>query len=215
MAGVVVAGPGQAAGCPLVTDPRGDATPVHYGVPTPADGELGARTTDILSADAWTDPSRLHAVIRLAELPGPTPVPRGHGHLYWLRLRAEGGAITLYAIENNGNWDYNALWDEIVGSEDAGASASVNLHNTTGTLNAKTAEIHLSAPLAMFAPYTKVSKGVRWMPSAWSFVVVGPPSKRIVVGNYAAYVGPGGVGNQSDKAVGARPVQVGRPECAT
>ena len=206
--------PSHAAGCPLVTDARGDATPVHYGVATPVDDSVGARTTDILSADAWTDNSRLHAVVRIAELPGPAAVPRSHGHQWWVRLRAEGGAITLYAIENNGNYDYNAIWEEIVGSEDAGASAPVNFHNTTGRLNPKTGEIHLTAPLAMFAGHTKVSSGVRWMPSAWSFIVLGPPSFRAGVEGYGAYLGPGGVGNQSDKAVGTRPVTVGRPECA-
>jgi hypothetical protein len=214
LAALVPAMPGRAGGCPLITDARGDATPAHYGVGTPVDEHIGSKATDILSADAWTDRTRLNAVIRLAELPTPPAVPRGHGHQWWLRLRAEGGAITLYAIENNGYYDYNALWEEIVGSEDAGASAPVNLHNTTGTLNPKTGEIRLSAPLQMFAPYTKISAGVRWMPSAWSFVVLGPPAQRVVVGNTAVYIGPGGVGNQSDRAEGKRPVTVGRPDCA-
>jgi hypothetical protein len=214
LAGGICAQPSSAASCPLVTDARGDATPVHYGVSTPLDDSVGAAATDILSADAWTDGGRLNAVIRLAEVPTIPATPRAHGHQWWMRLRAEGGAITHYAVESQGVYDYNATWEEIVGSEDAGASAPVNLHNTTGSPDARRGELRLSAPLKMFAPYTKVGPGVRWMPSAWSFILVGPPAFRAGVDNYGASVGPGGVGNQSDRADGTRPVTVGRPECA-
>jgi hypothetical protein len=214
IASIVPAAPGQAGSCPLVTDAAGDATPAHYGYATPADDQLGAKATDILSLDAWADGSRIHAVLRVGEVPGRTTVPRSHGHQWAARLRAEGGAITLYAIESNGYYDYNATWEAIVGSEDAGASAPVNLHNTTGELNAKTGEIRLSAPLPMFAPYTKVTAGVRWMPSAWSWMVLGPPAASAGVGGWGAYLGPGGVGNQADRADGKRPLTVGRPDCA-
>jgi hypothetical protein len=203
---VVPAAPGRAASCPLITDPRGDATPVHYGTPTPADDALGGKTTDILAADAWTDRTRLYAVIKLAALPAPTS-ERGYGHDWAVRLRAENGAVTLHALERNGIYDYNALWDSPVAPGTSDASPTVTLQNTTGMPDLRTDEIEMSIPLSVVAKYTKVSRGTRWMPSATSYVLLGTPAEH-------GLLGPGGMSSPSDNADGKRPVIVGRPTCA-
>jgi hypothetical protein len=204
---VVPAAPGRASSCPLITDARGDATPVSYGRATPADDALGAKTTDILAADAWTDHSRLYAVITLAALPAPS-AERGYGHDWSVRLSAENGFVTLHALERNGVYDYNALWDSPVYRNASEASPTVTLHNTTGTPDLRTGEIQISIPLSVLAKYTKVGPGTRWMPSAATYVLLGTPAEH-------GLIGPGGFSNPSDQASGTRPVTVGRPECAS
>ena len=199
------AAPGRAAACPLITDARGDSKPVFLGQ-TPADDALGARGTDLLAADAWTDATHLNAVIRVAELPPPTTVPRMHGYQWEMQLRAEGGIIRLVASENNGTWAYNSTW-EVPDAGGSGATSTTQLYSTGGMRDARRGEIHLATPIAVIAPYTKVSAGVRWMPSVWSFVLDGPPS--------ADNLSPMGVGIGADSADGRRPVTVGRPQCAS
>lgn len=214
LAGLPLAAPGNASTCPLVTDPRGDATPANYGSPTPLDAQLGAKPTDLLSVDAWTDKRRLNAVIRLDELPATPVVPRSFGYKWSLRLRAEGGDIRLYALENNGYYEYRAAWEEIVGSEQTGAGSGVAVGGAAGAVDTQAGKLRLSVSLRMLAPYTKVSAGARWMPTAQSFVLLGPPARRAGISTVSAYVGPGGVGNQSDRADGTRPVVVGRGTCS-
>jgi hypothetical protein len=206
LAAVVPALPSSAASCPLIVDQRGDATPVAYGRATPVDQTFGEGTTDILAADAWTDRSRLYAVVRLAQLPAPT-VERGYGHDWAVRLSAEGGTLTLHAIERNGVYAYNTLWDSPVDSDASEAAATVTLQHTTGRPDLKSGEVQMSIPLSVVAPYTKVSTGTRWMPRAMSYLMLGTPAERGVIG-------PGGMANPSDSAVGNRPVTVGRPRCA-
>jgi hypothetical protein len=209
-AALLLAGPSAAASCPLVTDPRGDAHPVTYDEPTPLDASLGADATDILAVDAWVDDRSINVALRLAQLPDPK-VTRAHGHMWSVQLRAENGLIDVIAAEGNGNYDFNSTWSEVVGSDEAGASAPVNLHNTVGTADRTTSTLRMSVPLELFAPYTKVSRGMRWTPSAWAWLLLGPPSFR-APGGYA-YLGPGGVGNPSDRAQGGRAVRIGYPEC--
>ncbi|MDX6198378.1 MAG: hypothetical protein QOJ79_1529 [Actinomycetota bacterium] len=206
LAAVVPALPSRAATCPLIVDTRGDATPVAYGRPTPADQAVGASTTDILAADAWTADSQLHAVIRLAQLPAPT-TERGYGHDWAVRLSAEGGAMTLHALERNGVYAYNTLWDSPVDRDASDASPTVTLQHTTGWRDLKTGEIRMSIPLSVLARYTKVGTGTRWMPSAASYVLIGTPAEHGIIT-------PGGMANPSDSAVGKRAVTVGRPQCA-
>src|SRR4051812_38830114 len=88
LAAVVPALPSSAATCPLLVDPRGDATPVASGNPTPADDRVDAAATDILSADARAGGGWLETTLRLAELPPEAAVPRGYGHAWDIRLRA-------------------------------------------------------------------------------------------------------------------------------
>lgn len=214
LAGLPMAAPGDASTCPLVTDPRGDATPAGFGFPTPLDAQPAMKPTDLVSVDAWTDKRRLNAVIRLAELPPTQVVPRGFGYEWSLRLRAEGGDIRLYALENNDYYEYRAAWEEIVGSQETGASPGVTVGGAAGAVDTRAGELRLSVPLRALAAYTKVSAGVRWMPSALSFVLLGPPARRVAVSTVSAYVGPGGVGSQSDRADGTRPVVVGRRTCS-
>jgi hypothetical protein len=211
LAAVVPAGQSTAASCPLITDARGDSAPLFYGQ-TVADDALGARESDILAADGWTDSTRLNAVIQVAELPLPPTIPRDHGFDWEFEFRAEGGTITLSASENNGNWNYGARWDNAASNYGTGgATTTVPLYSTDGTKDTKRGEIRLATPLAVFAPYTKVSKGVRWKPSVLSFVMNGSPSAR-VGGVYIPSAAA--VGSQSDRADGTRPVIVGRPVCA-
>jgi hypothetical protein len=200
-----------APGCPLVVDARGDATPVFYGTPTPADEAAGARATDIVSANAWADDERVHVTIRVTELP-PLGVPRGHGHQWAVDLRAEGGMLDLHTIENNDTWSTVAVWVPIVGNDDAGAGAGVGLKGATGTHDVSQGVVRMSVPLSAVARYTKAGKGVRWLPRAWTFIEVGNPAVR-APGGYAS-VGSGGMGSPSDRADGSRPVRVGSPECA-
>jgi hypothetical protein len=200
------AAPSRAAGCPLITDARGDSTPLVYGHQTPADDALGARGTDLLAANAWTDDTYVNAVIRVAELPPAPTAPRAHGYEWEMQLRAEGGIIRLVASESNGTWSYDSTW-ETASATSSGAATTTDLASTGGTLDPKRGEIHLEMPLAVVAPYTKVGAGVRWMPSVWSFVLDGPPS--------VDHLPPLGVGIGADNAPGKRPVVVGRPECAS
>jgi hypothetical protein len=204
----IPAAPGRAGACPLITDARGDSAPLFYSH-TAADDALGARETDILAADAWTDSTRLNAVIRVAALPLPPDAPRSHGFQWSMELRAESGTITLYANESNGYWEYNATWVSLVAGT-TGATSTINLRSTEGQRDERHGQIRLATPLAVFAPYTKVSRGVRWQPDVLSYVLNGAPATRPA----GIYLPATTVGSQSDRADGMRPIVVGRPECA-
>jgi hypothetical protein len=126
-----------------------------------------------------------------------------------MELKAEGGTITLYANESNGFWDFNATWVSLVAGT-TGATSTVNLRSTDGQRDEQHGVIRLATPLAVFAPYTKVSTGVRWQPSVVSFVMNGSPTVRPA----GTYVPGTAIGSQADRADGKRPLTVGRPECA-
>jgi hypothetical protein len=208
---VVTADPSRAATCPLVTDARNDATPVWYSTTTPADEAAGARATDILSADAWTDATRLHVVVRVADLPSATATS-APGYQWAVELRAEGGLIDLHTLENYGGWEVRASWVSIAGDDDTGAGAGQALKGAAGIHDDSANEVRMSVPLSAIAQHTKVGRGVRWMPRAWTFLEVGTPAER-APGGYAA-VSQGGAGNPADSAQGTRPMRVGFPQCA-
>jgi hypothetical protein len=203
-----MAAPSRAAACPLIVDARGDAHPVKPGTATPADAALGAAGADIVSADAWANNGRLQAAIRVAELPDPKGA-RPYGYGWEMSFRAEEGRLVLYMLESNGKYGVNAVFETMTGSESAGAGRPVNLHNATGSLDYATGTVTLSAPLSIFAPYTRVTAGVRWQPVARGSILRGPPS---VAAPYA-YVGPGGLATEADRADAPGPIVVGRPGC--
>ena len=207
------AAPSDAASCPLVTDARGDSTPLTLGTgtATPADDRAGARATDIVSSDAWTDASWLHVVVRVPEVPTVPDVPRAHGHQWAVDLRAEGGFITVYTLENNGAYEIRAAWVRVVGDDEAGAGAGLGLRGAKGSQNVRTGEVRMSVPLAAIAPHTSVGRGARWMPVVRTFFEAGTPGAR-APGGYAS-VGQGGWATPSDTARGLRAMRVGQAEC--
>ena len=202
------AAPSQAGACPLVTDPRGDSTPVVWDVPTPLDKDLGGPHTDVVSADAWTEKDVLHAVIRVAQLPGRGMRP--FGNEWDLMLKGEDKRLHLSTLESNGNYHVGAYVEELTGSEDAGAGAVTNLPGASGTRDVARGTLHMAFPLGLAAAHMRVSRGTALMPVVRTFRLNGAPS---VMGPFA-YVGPGGVGTQADMASGNRAMRIGFRDCA-
>ena len=207
LAATTQVGTSQAAACPLLTDPRGDSTPVVTDQKTPVDSQVSEKETDIVSADAWTEKDLLHVVIRVGALPGPGTRP--FGHEWDLMLRGEDRRLHLATLESNGNYHVSAAVEELTGSEDAGAGSFTNLQGAYGSRDLATGTMRMTFPLGLAAPLMRVSPGTRLMPVVYAFRLNGASSFRTPF----AYMGPGGVGTQADVARGKRAMHVGRPDC--
>lgn len=149
LAGALLALPSDAATkvrpvCHLVTDPRGDAAVVATPhVP-------GGDTDDLLSADIASNGRTVTAVLRMVAIAVPDPVaPMGRSYVFSFMLR---GATLPYFLAvrtypTGTRYEYGSY------SIDATGQSYVRvLGHGTGSVNATTREVRVSAPVAGFLP---------------------------------------------------------------
>ena len=220
----LMAVPAQAAvpRCPLMPDPRGDAT-AHPtgGGSTPADSQLVRPGDDILSADVWADGKAVTMVMRLAGLPSrnETGAPEAEGFWWIVTLQRGDREIVLWMIERNGYWFPEGGWGSVVEAGDdetgAGAGSWHTVSGVTGRVDSRRAELRVSVPLAALAPHVDVSKGTSWgKVSAWATVLDGPPLLSPAP-PAIRYESASGLGSTRDQASTSRKVVIGTPVCAS
>lgn len=152
-----LAAPGRA--CNLVTDPAGDGGLWGHVPPgTPVYPE----SLDILSADVATDPTRLTVVIRVAQLRTvETGSPSGIGFNF--NITVDKNRFELAASRHQGSDPLFTLSGrlEYVGDENNGAASYGMLGLIDGVFDEDASEVRMTAPLKLFSPAAKISKGDR------------------------------------------------------
>ena len=204
LGGPALAAPKRA--CNLVTDPAGDGGMWGQVPPgTPA----YPTSLDILSADIATDAKNLTAVIRVAELQSmETGSPGGIGFSF--NVTVDKNRFSLSASRDTGSDPLFTLSGrlEYVGDENNGAASYGMLGLIDGVFDEDRSEIRMTAPLKLFSPAAKISRGDRFNDlRLWSHYTVGFASD---TDNRRPH---GGVGHSADRAESKATYAAGSPSC--
>lgn len=139
--------------CKLITDDTGDTSS-----PAP-DAALDAQL-DITSADVATGSKYLTAVVRVDQLTNSDPA-NPQGRIYEFDFTAkEKNFILLGSLLPGGNTFEVYISDSRFEEGQGGARAATGIGEAMGFIDTKGKEIRITAPLSVFAPYAKLSRGV-------------------------------------------------------
>lgn len=192
-AGLVLAGSAGAAVkkppvCNLVTDPAGDANGfVVTGTPLPSDDFL-----DIVSADIASDAKNLTAVIRLKAVGADSTAPTG-GTVYFNFTIGDSKSYVAAVLDGKGGATFSA-------GDFTGTPGRKQLAEATGFVDAKTKEIHITAPANTWS--ASIKSGVK-------LSALGVLAQR--------YIGGAGVGftPTADDSVSEKIYTAGTKSCVT
>ena len=213
LAVLVPAVPGAQAGsaCPVVSDPRGDASSV--GRPD-LDGGVTRPGDDVLVADFWSDAKELHVLVTLAGLPEE---PAGGWETetlgFWWMATLERGdhEVMLEVLESHGRYSANAGWAVLDRVEAGQASVPgpvdyTRVGATSYRVDRSARTLRVDVPLSVFPPQVGLRRGQAFdSPSvtAMVFSALELPDAP-----------PDGIGVSRDRATSDRTVVIGSRACA-
>lgn len=208
------------AGCPLISDPRGDvsASPVEDGS-TPLDSAAARPGEDLLSADVWADRTTLTAVAHVDALPGHgegTQTPEAQGIWWMWFIDTADGQIWLDVDERDGDYWFHAYYGHVdrKGNDSANASAGTfkPVPGATGSVDPRSDTVRVRLPLKELAAFTEVTPGTTWRHTdVGTFATEGMPAFHGAGGTTEE--GSANTGQERDHAVTTRPIVVGKPAC--